>query len=66
MFGSLADNRLCGVYGERESTGGYVTRGTYTTEGINALFEGLKGSSVTSLKCAAPATDGRPSSVSSP
>jgi len=27
--------------------------GTYTTEGINKLCQGLKGSAVTSLKCAA-------------
>ena len=41
---SLADNVLCGVkYGE----------GTYTAEGITKLCEGLKGSAVTSLKCAA-------------
>ena len=44
-LGSLADNALCGVdrYG----------RGTYTAEGITKLCEGLKGSAVTSLKCAA-------------
>ena len=42
---SLADNALCGIkYGE----------GTYTAEGINALCEGLKGSAITSLKCARP------------
>ena len=41
---SLADNVLCGVkYGE----------GTYTAEGITKLCEALKGSAVTSLKCAA-------------
>ena len=41
---SLADNALCGVkYG----------RGTYTAEGITKLCEGLKGSAVTSLECAA-------------
>ena len=40
---SLADNRLCGVkYGS----------GTYTSEGITKLCEALKGSAVTSLKCA--------------
>ena len=37
---SLSDNRLCGVK---------FGRGTYTAEGINALCEGLKGSTVTSL-----------------
>ena len=43
--GSLAANQLCGLnqFGE----------GTYTTEGITKLCEGLKGSAVTSLKCAA-------------
>ena len=43
--GSLANNQLCGVdrYGS----------GTYTTEGITKLCEALKGSAVTSLKCAA-------------
>ena len=45
LLGSLGANALCGVntYG----------RGTYTTEGILKLCEGLKGSAVTSLKCAA-------------
>ena len=47
--GSLASNRLCGLY--------YSVRigqhkGTYTTEGITKLCEVLKGSAVTSLKCA--------------
>ena len=41
---SLAGNRLCGVW--RNSSG---LHGTYTTEGITALCEGLKGSAVTSL-----------------
>ena len=43
---SLAGNQLCGVdrYGN----------GTYTADGITKLCEGLKGSAVTSLKCAAP------------
>ena len=42
----MGNNQLCGVnnYG----------RGTYTTEGITKLCEALKGSAVTSLKCAAP------------
>ena len=44
LFGSLAGNKLCGV----DDSG----RGTFTVEGINALFEGVKTSSVTSLKCA--------------
>ena len=45
LRGSLAANALCGLnqFGE----------GTYTTEGITKLCEGLKGSAVTSLKCAA-------------
>ena len=43
--GSLAGNQLCGL----DSRG----RGTYTAEGITKLCEGLKGSAVTSLKCAA-------------
>ena len=44
--GSLAFNLLCGLDSE-------VGGGTYTTEGITKLCEGLKGSSVTSLECAA-------------
>ena len=44
---SLANNMLCGV---SETTG----LGTYTAAGINALCEGLKGSAITSLKCARP------------
>ena len=43
---SLARNQLCGI-----DDLGY---GTYTVEGINALCEGLKGSAITSLKCARP------------
>ena len=43
---SLAGNQLCGV--------GKYGGGTYTAEGINALCEGLKGSAITSLKCARP------------
>jgi hypothetical protein len=42
---SLAKNQLCGC-----DQRGY---GTYTSEGITKLCEALKGSSVTSLKCAA-------------
>ena len=42
---SLAGNQLCGV----DDDG----RGTYTAEGITKLCEGLKGSPVTSLECAA-------------
>ena len=43
--GSLAGNQLCGL--------DYRGEGTYTAEGIIKLCEGLKGSSVTSLECAA-------------
>ena len=43
--GSLGSNQLCGL----DDRG----RGTYTAEGITKLCEGLKGSAVTSLKCAA-------------
>ena len=45
FLGSLAENALCGVDEDGE--------GTYTAEGITKLCEGLKGSAVTSLKCAA-------------
>ena len=41
----MANNQLCGLDDEGD--------GTYTTEGINKLCEGLKGSAVTSLRCAA-------------
>ena len=42
--GSLANNQLCGLtpWGS----------GTYTAKGITKLCEALKGSAVTSLKCA--------------
>ena len=40
----MANNELCGVT---------FAGGTYTTEGITKLCEVLKGSAVTSLKCAA-------------
>ena len=40
----MANNQLCGI----DSRG----FGTYTAEGITKLCEGLKGSAVTSLKCA--------------
>ena len=43
--GSLASNALCGV--------GQFGGGTYNAEGITKLCEGLKGSAVTSLECAA-------------
>ena len=42
---SLFGNQLCGL----GSHGG----GTYTTEGITKLCEGLRGSNITSLECAA-------------
>ena len=41
-LGRLSNNQLCGV----DSWGD----GTYTTEGIAKLCEGLKGSAVTSLE----------------
>ena len=44
-LGSLANNQLCGI--------NWQGKGTYTAEGITKLCEGLKGSAVTSLKCAA-------------
>ena len=40
----MAENQLCGL----DEDG----RGAYTAEGITKLCEGLKGSSVTSLRCA--------------
>ena len=45
----MANNQLYGLY---EDDYGAI-QGTYTTEGIHKLCEGLKGSAVTSLKCAA-------------
>ena len=44
----MNDNQLCGLY---EDDDGEI-QGTYTAEGITKLCEGLKGSAVTSLKCA--------------
>ena len=41
----MAQNELCGL--------GFDGFGCYTTEGITKLCEALKGSAVTSLKCAA-------------
>jgi len=46
FLGSLGNNQLCGL----DERG----RGTYTAEGITKLYEALKGSAVTSFKCAAP------------
>ena len=43
-LGSLGYNQLCGLNANGN--------GTYTAEGITKLCEGLKGSAVTSLKCA--------------
>ena len=48
--GSLSQNTLCGIYLEHGFYG--AQKGTYTAEGITKLSEGLKGSGVTSLKCA--------------
>ena len=45
FLGSLTNNSLCGIKPCGE--------GTYTAEGITKLCEALKGSAVTSLKCAA-------------
>ena len=42
---SVGDNGLCGI-NQRGS-------GTYTTVGINKLCDGLRGSDITSLGCAA-------------
>ena len=41
----MANNVLCGIdqFGD----------GTYTAEGVTKLCEGIKGSAITSLKCAA-------------
>ena len=44
-LGSLTSNQLCGLDDDGN--------GTYTAEGITKLCEGLKGSAVTSLRCAA-------------
>ena len=41
----MDDNQLCGLDDEGN--------GTYTAKGISKLCEGLKGSAVTSLRCAA-------------
>ena len=57
FLSSLAENQLCGL--------GKEGRGTYTAVGIKALCEGLKGSAITALKCAAPARHGMSTSVSS-
>ena len=42
---SLFGNQLCGL--------SWHFGGTYTTEGITKLCEGLRGSNITSLECAA-------------
>ena len=44
FLGSLANTALCGT--------NWLGEHTYTTEGITKLCEALKGSVVTSLKCA--------------
>ena len=44
-LGSLANNAFCGI--------DWRGNGTYTAEGITKLCEGLKGSAVISLRCAA-------------
>ena len=45
FLGSLSNNSICGIK--------LRGHGTYTAEGITKLCEALKGSTVTSLKCAA-------------
>ena len=47
-LGSLDGTQLCGLY---EDDDGDI-RGTYTTLGITKLCGALKGSAVTSLRCA--------------
>ena len=42
----MGSNQLCNVNSSRG-------KGNYSSEGITKLCEGLKGSAVTSLKCAA-------------
>ena len=54
----MADNKLCGVTYPGSGTYTivgvtYPGSGTYTIVGITKLCEALKGSAVTSLKCAA-------------
>ena len=48
QLGPYGFNQLCGL--------DFSGNGTYTTEGITKLCEGLKGSAVTSLECAAAPT----------
>ena len=45
----MAHNDLCGLYYGGDDDG---ICGTYTAEGITALCDGLKGSAITSLRCA--------------
>ena len=47
---SLSGTLLCGIYIDEED--GHP-RGAYIADGINKLSQGLKGSAVTSLECAA-------------
>ena len=44
----MGGNQLCGLI--------YNDCGIYTAEGITKLCEALKGSAMTSLKCAAPSS----------
>ena len=46
----MANNQLCGLC--EDLHGSIYGEGTYTVAGITKLCEGLKGSAVTSLKCA--------------
>eukprot|EP00964_Phaeocystis_antarctica_P078598 scaffold48896_cov49-Phaeocystis_antarctica.AAC.1 len=47
----LDPRQLCGI---SDFAQGGLQGGTYTTAGITELCEGLKGSAITSLRCAAP------------
>ena len=44
----MDNNALCGLYYDDDGD----IYGTYTAEGITALCDGLKGSAITSLRCA--------------
>ena len=49
----MGGNQLCGLSGNVLCGLDYMGRGTHTTEGITQLCEGLRGSAITSLECAA-------------
>eukprot|EP00964_Phaeocystis_antarctica_P119624 scaffold83337_cov64-Phaeocystis_antarctica.AAC.5 len=48
---NLDNNALCGLYYDDDDDEDDL-KGTYTAEGITALCDGLKGSAITSLRCA--------------